>query len=128
MRNVTHSLLLAAILLACSEAQDVAPIPRKVWIQPKLAETLLIHKEQPACQKDQAGVRVTGTVVVAITIDGDGKVIHAHALSGPKILRSTAIATVRKYRYKPYLLNRTPVEVDTVVSIPINCFFHSGQA
>jgi len=35
---------------------------------------------------------------------------------------------VRKYRYKPYLLNKTPVEFKTVVSIPIDCIFHTGQA
>jgi hypothetical protein len=35
---------------------------------------------------------------------------------------------VRKYRYKPYLLNKTPVEVETAVSIQIDCFFHTGQA
>jgi hypothetical protein len=44
------------------------------------------------------------------------------------VLRPLALATVRKYHYKPYLLNGTPVEVETVVSIPIDCFFHTGQA
>jgi hypothetical protein len=27
-----------------------------------------------------------------------------------------------------YLLNKTPVDVETVVSIQIDCFFHTGQA
>jgi len=71
---------------------------------------------------------VTGTVVIAITIDKNGEVSHTRTLSGPKMLRPLASATVRKYRYKPYLLNNTPVEVETVVSIQIECIFHSGQA
>jgi TonB family protein len=94
----------------------------------KVAETLLIHKEEPACQKDADGVKVTGTVVIDITIDKNGNVTRPHTLSGPKMLRPLAIATVRKYRYKPYSLNKTQVEVETVVSISIDCFFHTGQA
>jgi|GEM_PF-2516345 Periplasmic protein TonB, links inner and outer membranes len=99
-----------------------------VYVDAKIAAGLLIYKEEPACQKGSDGVKVTGTVVLAITIDRSGKVSHTQVLSGPKLLRSLAIATARKYRYKPYLLNNTPVEVDTAVSIPIDCFFHTGQA
>jgi protein TonB len=73
-------------------------------------------------------VRVTGTVVIAITIDKTGKVSRAQTLSGAKMLRPLALATVRKYRYRPYLLNNTPVEVVTLVSIAIDCIFHTGQA
>ncbi len=97
-------------------------------MSPKVAETLLIHKEEPACEKDSYGVKVMGTVVIAITIDKNGTVSHTRTLSGPKILRPLSLATVRKYRYKPYLLNNKPVEVETVVSILIDCFFHNGQA
>lgn len=102
--------------------------PYEVQIGSKVAETLLIHKEEPACQKSADGVRVSGTVVIDITIDKTGNVNHPHTLSGPKMLRPLAIATVRKYRYRPYLVNKTPVEVETVVSITIDCSFHTGQA
>lgn len=122
------SFLLAALLLSNSPAQNVASFPKRVQISPKFADTLLIHKEEPACQKESDGVWVTGTVVIAITIDENGNVNHSHTLSGPKMLRFLAIATVRKYRYKPYVLNGTPLEVVTTVSIPIRCFFHTGQA
>ena len=128
MGNLTFSLFLAAVLLSGSSAQDVAPLPNRVQIGSNLADTLLIHKEEPACQKNQDGVRVTGTVVIAITINKNGKVSQTHTLSGPKMLRPLASATVRKYLYKPYLLNKTPVEAVTVVSIQIDCFFHTGQA
>ena len=128
MRNLTFSLILAAALLSRSSAQDVAPLPNRVQISSKLADTLLIHREEPTCEMDQDGVRVTGTVVFAITIGKNGRVSHIHILSGPLMLRPLATATVRKFRYKPYLHNKTPVEAVTVVSIPIDCFFHTGQA
>ena len=93
----------------------------------KLAETLLIHREEPACQKAADGVKVTGTVVIAITIEKNGKVSRARTLSGPKLLRPLAVETVRKYRYTPYLLNQKPVRIETTVSISIDCFLHTGQ-
>lgn len=102
--------------------------PYEIQLGPNVAESLLVHKEEPACQKDLDGVRVTGTVVIAVTIDKKGMVSHTRTLSGPKMLRPLALATVRKYRYKPYLLNNVPVEFETVVSIPIICIFHTGQA
>lgn len=123
---MAFSLLFAAVLLSGSPALE--QVPYEVKLSPKFAETLLIHKEEPACQKDSDGIRVMGTVVIAITIDRDGKVSQTRTLSGPKLLRPVALATVRKYRYKPYLLSGTPVEVETVVSISMTCIIHSGQA
>jgi len=141
MRTSRFPLLVALFLSiqVLTDAQNPSSSPQKgspakeerpyeVQIGSKVAETLLIHKEEPACQKDAGGVRVTGTVVIDITIDKNGNVAHPHTLSGPKILRPLAIATVRKYRYRPYLLNKTPVQVETVVSISIDCLFHTGQA
>jgi protein TonB len=128
MKKFVFALLFVTALLSTSLAQMVAPIPNRVQVSSKVANTLLIHKEEPACHKDSVGVRVTGTVVVAITIDKSGNVIHANTLSGPRLLRPIAVATVRKYQYKPYLLNGTPVEVVTPVSITMDCFFHTGQA
>ena len=106
----------------------VAPFPHRVQLDPKIANALLIHKEEPACQKDSDGIKVTGTVVIAIIIDKGGHVTHAQTLSGPMMLRPLALTTVRKYLYKPYLLNGRPVEVETTVSIRIDCIFHNGQA
>jgi protein TonB len=134
MRKLFQIIFGAALCIAItagftsSPAQDVAPFPNRVQLSSKIANTLLIHKEEPACQRDSDGVRVTGTVVIAITIDKSGKVNDAHTRSGPKPLRPVALATVRKYRYKPFLLNGTPVEVVTAVTIAIDCFFHTGQA
>jgi protein TonB len=61
--------------------------------------------------------RVTGTVVLAITIDKEGNVLHPKVVSGPKMLQKMVLDAVRKYKYKPYLLNGKAVEVETTVSV-----------
>jgi len=52
---------LASVLLFTAPAQVVAPMPTRVQVSSDVANTLLIHKEEPVCQKDSSGVKVTGT-------------------------------------------------------------------
>jgi hypothetical protein len=142
MRTLTLLFFVAIVLVSASvqahaqhllpAGQTAAPAHRQdiyqIQLDPKTAESLLVHREPPACQKDEDGIKVMGTVVVAITIDKDGKVSHARTISGPRILRPLALAAARKYLYRPYLLNKRPVEVETEISVKMDCIFHNGQA
>ena len=64
--------------------------------------------------------RVTGTVVVAIEIDRNGDVLHPKVVTGPRMLQKAVLDAVRKYKYKPYLLNGKPIEVETTVSVAVD--------
>ena len=61
-----------------------------------------------------------GTVVVVIEIGINGDVRYSKVISGPAILRKPVLDAVRKYKYKPYLLNNNAVEVQTTVSVTLN--------
>jgi len=61
--------------------------------------------------------RIQGTVVVQATISKTGSIENARAVSGPEMLKQAAIDGVRNARYKPYLLNGEPVEVETTVNV-----------
>ena len=90
----------------------------EVNISAGVAEKLLIHKVEPKVKCAPMAARVTGTVVVFIEIGRKGEVLHPKIISGPKMLEQAALDAVRQYKYKPYLLNGTPVVVETTVSIP----------
>lgn len=47
----------------------------------------------------------------------DGTVQSLDYVSGPNELKDSAIDAVKKWRYKPMLLNDQPVEVDTTISV-----------
>jgi protein TonB len=66
--------------------------------------------------------RVTATVVLAIVIDKNGDVLHPKVISGPAMLRKPVLDAVRKYKYKPYLLNGKAVEVETTVSVTMDSY------
>jgi len=63
---------------------------------------------------------ILATVVVAFEIDKNGNVLHPKIVSGPPMLRKPVLDVVRKYKYKPYLLNGDPIEVGTSVSVVID--------
>ena len=40
-----------------------------------------------------------------------------HVVSGPAMLQQAALDAVKTWRYRPYLLNNEPVEVETTVNV-----------
>ncbi len=61
----------------------------------------------------QAGA--SGTVTVQITIDEDGNVIAAQAISGHPLLRAAAVSAAREAKFSPTKLAGQPVKVQGVL-------------
>ena len=60
--------------------------------------------------------KASGTVVVRVTIDEDGNVIAAHAVSGHPLLQAASVAAARQARFSPTLLMGEPVKVVGVIT------------
>lgn len=73
-----------------------------------------ITPQYPAIAKQ---ARVQGTVVVHALISKSGQVENAQVVSGPPMLAQAAVAAVAQARYRPYLLNGEPVEVETTINL-----------
>jgi protein TonB len=56
-------------------------------------------------------------VVLQATISKTGSIENLHIVSGPAMLQQAAMQAVRSWRYRPYLLNNEPVEVETTVNV-----------
>ena len=61
--------------------------------------------------------RIQGAVVLQAIISKTGDVESLKMLSGPPILVAAAIDAVKQWKYKPYLLNGNPIEVETKVTL-----------
>ena len=61
--------------------------------------------------------RVSGTVRLAATISKTGSIENLHVTSGPPMLQQAALDAVSTWRYRPYLLDGQPVEVETTVNV-----------
>jgi protein TonB len=63
---------------------------------------------------------IQGGVVLQATISKTGSIENLRVISGPPMLRQAAIGAVQTWRYKPYLLNGYPVEVETTINVVFN--------
>ena len=79
-----------------------------------LSEALLINKVIP--EYPQHGI-VQGDVRLHAIISRDGSVQSLSLISGHPLLAQAAIAAVKQWRYRPYILNGEPVEVETWITI-----------
>jgi protein TonB len=91
--------------------------PSKVRVSSGVAQGLLIHQVKPAYPSLAVHARVQGTVVLQAVIAKDGTVRDLRVLSGHPLLVQAALEAVQLWRYKPYLLNDQPVEVDTQINV-----------
>ncbi len=63
---------------------------------------------------------VSGAVVLHAIISKEGTIKNLTVISGPEMLKSSALEAVQNWRYKPYLLNGEPTEVDTQITVNFN--------
>jgi periplasmic protein TonB len=91
--------------------------PTKMSISAGVAGGLLVQKTSPVYPPIAREARVSGTVVIQATISKTGAVENLRVVSGPTMLRQPALDAVRNWRYKPYMLDGEPVDVDTTVSV-----------
>jgi TonB family protein len=75
--------------------------------------TLRIEPEYPMAAKR---ARISGNVVVEVTVDENGKVLEARSLCGPNILAEAAVKAARKWEFTPTQLNGKPVVVQGTIT------------
>jgi protein TonB len=81
---------------------------------------LLLHKVDPVYPEDAREAKVSGSVVMLVIIDDEGKIAKLSAVAGPAQLRDAALNAVNQWRYKPYLLNGKPVFVKSQITVSFN--------
>ncbi len=82
-----------------------------------ISEGDLIHKVQPAYPALARSARIQGVVVLEAMISKQGTIEDLRLLAGHPMLASAAIDAVRQWRYRPYILNGEPVEVETQITV-----------
>ena len=90
---------------------------KKLVISGGVMAGMLVLKTTPIYPPIAKAARVSGTVVLQATISKSGSVESLKVISGPAMLQQAAMDAVRQWRYKPYLLNGEPVEVETTVNV-----------
>jgi protein TonB len=80
-------------------------------------EGRLILKTMPVYPAIAKATGTSGTVMLAAIISKSGTIENLRVISGPMMLQQAARDAVSTWRYRPYLLDGQPVEVETTVSV-----------
>ncbi|MBC7911260.1 MAG: TonB family protein [Pyrinomonadaceae bacterium] len=71
---------------------------------------------EPVYPPAAKAARAQGTVTVQVTVDEKGKVVSASAISGPPLLRASAVSAARQAEFSPTLLSGKPVKVTGILT------------
>jgi protein TonB len=77
----------------------------------------LVRKIQPNYPPLARQTRTQGDVVINCMIDSQGNVTQMKLVSGPPLLVQAAMQAVGEWKYRPTLLNGTPVSVEMHVTV-----------
>lgn len=95
-----------------------APVqPQRVRISQGVTKGLLIRRVEPSYPTLARSARVQGEVVLSAIISVTGEIENLQLVSGHPMLVPSALAAVKQWRYKPYLLNGQPTEVETTITV-----------
>jgi TonB family protein len=91
--------------------------PQRVSISAGIAVGLLMQKTSPVYPPMAKTARVQGTVVIQANISKTGSIENPRVVSGPVMLRQSALEAVKSWRYRPYMLSGEPVDVETTINV-----------
>lgn len=91
--------------------------PSRAVVSGGVIEGLLLYETTPTYPSIARTAGISGTVALAATISRSGSIENLRVVSGHPMLRQAALDAVKSWRYRPYLLNNQPVEVETTITI-----------
>jgi periplasmic protein TonB len=109
--------VIGGILSSAPVAKPTIAPPERVRVSQGVTQGLLVKRVNPECPPEAIRGRIDGTVCLHVIINKAGDVAMLELISGHPALAQAAIDAVKQWKYKPYLLNGQPVEVETQVQV-----------
>ena len=94
-----------------------APTVQRVRVSQGVTKGMVVYRVEPTYPPLARQARIQGVVVLTAIIDKNGNIQNLRLVSGHPMLTPAAINAVKQWRYKPFLLNGQPVEVETTVTV-----------
>jgi protein TonB len=99
-------------------APPPAPAPTvRQFRTSSMLEGSIVRRVQPVYPPLARSAHIQGPVVLSAAISKAGTIEDVHVLSGHPMLVGAAIEAVRQWRYRPYILNNEPIEVETQITV-----------
>src|SRR5246500_2582519 len=109
--------VIGGIISSTPVAVPKVATPQRVRVSQGVSTGLLVRKVNPNYPPLARQARLQGTVVLQAKISKTGDIKTLPLISGHPMLAPAAIEAVKQWKYKPYLLNGEPVEVETQITV-----------
>jgi periplasmic protein TonB len=109
--------VIGGIISSTPVAVPKVATPQRVRVSSGVSSGLLIRRVNPTYPPLARQARIQGVVILQAQISKDGSIENLQLISGHPMLAPAAIEAVKQWKYKPYLLNGEPVEVETQVQV-----------
>src|SRR5690349_20344405 len=109
--------VIGGIISSTPVAVPKVATPQRVRVSQGVTQGLLIKKIQPAYPPLARQARIQGAVLLQAEISKEGTIENLRLISGHPMLAPAAIEAVKQWKYKPYILNGEPVEVETQITV-----------
>jgi Ca-activated chloride channel family protein len=99
------------------------PNPRKVApmsVGGNVQESKILLRVDPVYPEAARRARVSGIVMVEISVDENGNVAQARVIRGHPLLDEAAVNAVKQWKYSPTLLNGVPIPVVATATVVFN--------
>ena len=90
---------------------------QRIRVSEKVSQGLLIKSVNPPYPEEARHGHIQGQVVLKVLIDMEGNVESVSLVSGHPLLAPPAIEAVKQWKYKPFLLEGKPSEVETQIVV-----------
>jgi protein TonB len=93
------------------------PVLQTLAVSQGVSQGLIVKKIQPTYPDAALRLHLEGSVQLMATVAKNGSIAAVKTLSGEPLLAQAATVAVKQWKYKPYLLDGQPVEIQTQVTI-----------
>jgi TonB family protein len=93
------------------------PVLQTMNVSQGVSQGLILKKIAPSYPPTALRLRVEGPVDLLATITKKGDIFGVKILSGDPTLARAAVDAVKQWKYKPYLLDGSPVEIQTQITV-----------
>src|SRR5579871_1903200 len=109
--------VIGGIISSTPVAVPKVATPQRVRVSQGVTQGLLVHQVKPTYPPLARQARIQGSVVLQAVISKQGAIENLHLISGHPMLTAAAIEAVKQWKYRPYVLNGEPVEVETQITV-----------
>lgn len=117
LSGVIGGILSATSSLTAVPKLSIPAAPKRIRISQGVTRGQLIDKVEAKYPPLALQARIQGEVVLKAIISKTGEIQSLELVSGHPMLVPAAMKALQQWRYRPFLLNGEPVEVETTVSV-----------